>query len=239
MLITDSNVERKEDTLMKRFMLIGIAWVVSIAILFSPKPAKAMDYGMEYAKMDKKDKIVYTQSEVDLRNAMRQLWEDHIVYTRNFIISSLGDLEDTGKVAERLLRNQDDIGNAIKPIYGEEAGKKLSALLKDHILIAADIVKAAKAGDNDGVAKGQKKWLENADDISAFLSGANPNWSTQVLKDMLYKHLAYTTTEVVSRLNKDWTADIEAYDKGHAHMLMFADALTDGIIKQFPEKFMK
>jgi hypothetical protein len=220
---------------MKRFMLIGIAGVVSIAILFSPTPAKAAEYG----KMDKKDKVVYTQSEVDLRNAMRQLWEEHIVYTRNFIISSLGDLEDTGKVAERLLRNQDDIGNAIKPIYGEEAGKKLAALLRDHILIAADIVKAAKAGDNDGVAKGQKKWIENADAIAEFLGGANPNWPKQVLKDMLYKHLAYTTTEVVSRIKKDWDADIEAYDKGHVHMLMFADTLTDGIIKQFPKKFMK
>lgn len=224
---------------MKRFMLIGIAGVVSLAILFSPTSVKAMDYGMKYAKMDKQEKIVYAQSEVDLRNAMRQLWEDHIVYTRNFIISSLGDLEDTGKVAERLLRNQDDIGNAIKPIYGEEAGKKLAALLRDHILIAADIVKAAKAGDNDGVAKGQKKWIENADAIAEFLGGANPNWPKQVLKDMLYKHLAYTTTEVVSRIKKDWDADIEAYDKGHAHMLMFADTLTDGIIKQFPKKFMK
>jgi hypothetical protein len=224
---------------MKRFILIGIAVVVSVAILFSSTPAKATDSGMEYGKMVNKDKIVYTQSEVDLQKAMRQLWEDHIVYTRNFIISALGDLGDTGKVAERLLRNQDDIGNAIKPIYGEEAGKKLASLLRDHILIAADIVKAAKAGDSDGVAKGQKKWIENADDIAGFLSGANPNWPKQVLKDMLYKHLAYTTAEVVSRLNNDWTADIEAYDKGHAHMLMFADVLTDGIIKQFPKKFMK
>jgi hypothetical protein len=220
---------------MKRFMLIGIAGVVSVAILFSPTSAKAAEYG----KMDKKDKVVYTQSEVDLRNTMRQLWEEHIVYTRNFIISALGDLEDTGKVAERLLRNQDDIGNAIKPIYGEEAGKKLAALLRDHILIAADIVKAAKAGNNDGVAKGQKKWIENADAIAEFLGGANPNWPKQALKDMLYKHLAYTTTEVVSRIKKDWDADIEAYDKGHVHMLMFADTLTDGIIKQFPKKFMK
>lgn len=181
----------------------------------------------------------HTSSAVDLRNAMRQLWEEHIVYTRNFIISALGDLGDTDKVAERLLRNQDDIGNAVKPFYGEEAGKKLAALLRDHILIAADIVKAAKAGNNDGVANGEKRWHANADEISVFLSGANPNWPKATLTDMLYKHLDFTTTEVVSRLKKDWPADIEAYDKGHAHMLMFADALTSGIVKQFPKKFTK
>jgi len=183
--------------------------------------------------------MLLTKSAVDLRMAMRKLWEDHITYTRNYIISALADLEDAAKVAERLLKNQDDIGDAIKPIYGNDAGKKLAALLRDHILIAADIVKAAKSGDNNGVTAGQKKWHENADEIAAFLSGANPNWPKKVLVDMLYKHLDYTTTEVVSRLKKDWAADIEAYDKGHEHMLMFADALTDGIVKQFPEKFKK
>ncbi len=217
---------------MKRipFILISVALTVAAALLVFPAPVRASEH-------QKMNKVVYTQSEVDLRNTMRQLWEEHIVYTRNFIISSLGGLEDAGKIAERLLRNQDDIGNAIKPIYGEEAGKKLATLLRDHILIAADIVTAAKAGNNDGVAAGQKRWTANADEIAVFLSGANPNWPQQTLKDMLYKHLAYTTTEVVSRLKKDWPADIEAYDKGHEHMLMFADALTDGIVKQFPKKF--
>ena len=130
---------------MKRFPFIFISVVLTVAaaLLVSPAPVQAS----EHKKMNK---VVYAQSEVDLRNAMRQLWEEHIVYTRNFIISSVGDLEDTGKIAERLLRNQDDIGNAIKPIYGEEAGNKLAALLREHILIAADIVKAAKAGDSEG-----------------------------------------------------------------------------------------
>ncbi len=217
---------------MKKTIVAGIlAGAVLTALAFAV-PVQAME------KM-KDDAVVYTQSVVDLRNAMRQLWEEHIVYTRNFIISALAGLEDTDKIAERLLRNQDDIGNAIKPIYGEEAGKKLSALLRDHILIAADIVKAAKTGDNDGVTKGEKRWTENADDIAVFLSGANPQWPVQTLKNMLYVHLALTTTEVVSRLKKDWASDIEAYDKGHVHMLMFADVLTDGIVKQFPKKFAK
>jgi competence protein ComGC len=221
---------KKEAKAMKRIMLIGMLVLVTSVVLFIPVPANAMEH-------QKIGKAVYTQSVVDLRNAMRQLWEEHIVYTRGYITSALAGLDDTGKVAERLLRNQDDIGNAIKPIYGEEAGKKLAALLRDHILIAADIVTAAKAGDNDGVAKGEKRWTANADDIAAFLSSANPNWPIQTLKDMLYKHLAFTTTEVVSRIKKDWSSDIEAYDKGHAHMLMFADMLTDGIVKQFPKKF--
>ncbi len=216
---------------MKRTLATLFLSAVMLALAASV-PTQALAYS------DKMDPGL-TKSAVDLRLAMRQLWDDHMVYTRLFIVSSVAGIENTGKVAERLLKNQDDIGNAIKPIYGEAAGNKLAALLRDHILIAADIVTAAKAGDNEGVAKGQKRWIANADDIAVLLSGANPNWKVDDLKNMLYKHLATTTSEVVARIKKDWPAEIAAYDEGHAHMMMFADVLTNGIVKQFPDKFNK
>jgi hypothetical protein len=180
-----------------------------------------------------------TKTEKDLNMAMRKLWEDHVTYTRNYIISALAGLEDKDAIAERLLKNQDDIGNAVKPYYGEDAGKKLSSLLRDHILIAVDVVTAAKAGDKDALDKNQKKWTENADEIAVFLSDANPNWNKDDLTKALHKHLELTTGEVTSRLNKDWKGDINSYDKGHEHMLMVADILSEGIRKQFPDKFNK
>ena len=177
-----------------------------------------------------------TMSATDLRNGMRKLWLDHTTFTRSFIISAVAGLPDLPTITQRLLRNQDDIGNAIKPIYGDEAGKKLAALLRDHILIAADITKAAKASDTKAVDAGQKKWRANADDIAAFLAAANPNWKKPTLTDHLYKHLDYVTAQVVARIKADWPADIQAFDKGNEHMLMFADELSEGIIKQNPKK---
>ena len=172
-----------------------------------------------------------------LRMAMRKLWEDHITWTRLFIVSALGDLPDSAATTERLLQNQVDLGNAIKPFYGAAAGEKLTALLKDHILIAADIVKAAKAGDSAKLASSKTRWTANADDIASFLSGANPkNWPVADMKMMMHDHLAATTKELEARLNKDWKADVAAYDNVHAQILKMADALSDGIIKQFPAK---
>jgi hypothetical protein len=217
---------------MKKLISIGML------VLFVVVSASTVSYGQPM-KSEMPTNMVLSKSSVELKLAMRKLWEDHITYTRNYIISALAGLEDISKVAERLLKNQDDIGDAIKPIYGEEAGKKLAALLRDHILIATEVVKAAKMGNTEELAKASKKWNANADDISVFLSGANPNWAKNILQDMLYKHLEFTTQEVVSRLKKNWASDIEAYDKGHVHMLMFADILTDGIVKQFPSKFEK
>lgn len=175
----------------------------------------------------------------EIKMEMRKLWEDHITYTRNYIISALADLPDGDAVATRLLKNQDDIGDAIKPYYGADAGKKLSALLRDHIMIATEVVKAAKGGDKKQLEDAQAKWSLNGKDIAAFLSDANPNWDRRDLEKMLQKHLDLTTGEVVGRLTKDWVKDIKAYDEGHIHMLMFADMLSNGIIKQFPAKFKK
>ena len=184
--------------------------------------------------------MLNSKSAITLRMTMRKLWEDHITYTSFYITSALAGSDDAGKVAERLLRNQEDLGNAIKPVYGEVAGNKLTALLKEHILIAVDLVKAAKEGNKEATAAADKKWDKNGEDIAEFLSGANPkNWPKKALADMMSAHLAVTKDAVVAKLNKDHAAAIVAYDKGHDHILMMADALATGIVKQFPEKFRK
>jgi hypothetical protein len=176
-------------------------------------------------------------SEAQLRADMRQLWEDHVTYTALFYKAAINGGDEVGPVAQRLLRNQDDIGNAVKPFYGEQAGNKLASLLRDHILIAGDLVKAAKTGDSRGQEQANKKWYRNADDIAVLLSSANPNWPRATLDDMLRAHLAMVTDQVVATLKHDTAGAIAAYDKGAEHMMMLADALTAGIVKQFPDKF--
>lgn len=176
-------------------------------------------------------------TEAQLRESMRKLWEDHVTYTAFFYTAAINGGDDAGRLAERLLRNQDDIGNAVKPFYGEAAGNQLAALLRDHILIAADLVKAAKEGNASAQDEATKRWYRNADDISAFLAGANPHWPKKALEEMMHAHLAITIDAVVAKLHKDTAAAIAAYDKGHDHILMMADALADGIVKQFPKRF--
>src|SRR5205807_8244102 len=124
-----------------------------------------------------------------LHDAMRKLWSDHVVWTRLYIVSAVAGDASAQTAANRLLRNQEDIGNAIVPYYGAAAGQKLTDLLKQHILIAVDLVTAAKAGDQAKQNDADRRWHANAADIATFLSGANPNWSRQAVLDMLNQHL--------------------------------------------------
>jgi hypothetical protein len=169
---------------------------------------------------------------------MRKLWEDHIVYTRNFIIDAAAGLPEQQATTERLLRNQDDIGNAIKPYYGDENGAKLTALLKEHITTAAELVAAAKANDAAKVDDAKKRWFANADAIASFLSGANPkNWPEAEMKSMMHDHLNLTNDEAAAQLKADWKGSIDAYDRIHEQILHMADMLSMGIMAQFPKQF--
>jgi hypothetical protein len=148
-------------------------------------------------------------------------------------------LSDADAAAARLLRNQDDIGNAIVPYYGEDAGHKLTDLLKQHILIAVELVGAAKAGDNDKFAKEDARWTANAEDIAGFLSGANSAWPKADVMDLLAQHLKLTKDETTAILTKDYGRAAETFDDIYNEIIVLADALYDGLVAQFPERLQK
>jgi hypothetical protein len=182
-------------------------------------------------------KPVLTASAAALKQDMRKLWTDHVVWTRDYIVAAVGNQPDAQAAANRLMKNQDDIGAAVGSIYGAAAGQQLTTLLKEHISIAVDLIKAAKAGDKGAQQAADAKWQANGVAIADFLSKANPNWPRATLVDMMKTHLSTTTNEVVARLNKNWDEDVRAYDEVYRHILMMSDALADGIVKQFPSKF--
>lgn len=219
---------------MKRnFLLIPV--IITACVLGCNSPQENKSATTESMNMNANPGTSAKASE--LKTNMRKLWEDHVTWTRNVICCLVDGLPGQDKALARLLQNQDDIGSAVKAYYGDEAGNKLTGLLHDHITISADVVNAAKAGDNAKLDDANKRWTANADEISTFLSSANPNWKLEDMKSMMHDHLKLTTDEAVARIKKDYDADVKAYDKVHDEILQMADMLAGGIVKQFPGKF--
>src|SRR5687768_5262339 len=182
-------------------------------------------------------------SACDLKSDMRKLWEDHIIWTRNVIFNIIDDLPGTTEAVNRLLQNQVDIGDAIKPYYGTSAGNQLTALLRDHIIIAGNLLTALKNDitppfdDSPAFTSAYAQWVANADAIAALLSSVNPNWPLAEMRSMMYDHLNLTGAEAMARKTANYTADVTAFDNVHLQILEMADMLTDGIVKQFPSMF--
>ena len=146
-------------------------------------------------------------------------------------------LSDADATAARLLRNQEDIGNAVAQFYGKDAGKELTKLLKEHIMIAVELVAAAKAEDTKAFARHDKRWLQNVDEIADFLADANPHLPAKDVKDLLHLHLELTKQETEAYLKHEWKRAIGLVDDIVTEILNLADAITAAIVKQFPERF--
>ena len=204
--------------------------VVVVALATSAPP------GAEAAKADgpKIERAAF-------HDAMRKLWEDHIVWTRQYIVSAatLGDdLPDIAPTTDRLLANQAHIGDALRPFYGDAAGDAVTALLREHILGAATLIAAAKAGDAAATESAKSAWYANADDIAGALADLNPNaWELGHMQAMMRAHLDRTLEEAVARLQGRYADDIAAYEAVHTDILAMADMLSDGIVAQFPGRF--
>jgi hypothetical protein len=171
-------------------------------------------------------------------DAMRKLWEEHVLWTRLFIVSDVFSLPDLAPTTARLLANQADIGNAVRPFYGAARAEHLTALLRRHILLAAKILAAAKAQNTGGVRRAERAWYANANHIAGFLHRLNPaHWPLASLRTMMRMHLNLTLDEAVAELTGRYAHSVAEFDAIEAEILTMADTLSNGIIAQFPGKF--
>jgi len=172
-----------------------------------------------------------------LNNLIRMLWEQHSAWTRMTIISIAEGLADEQATTQRLLRNPGDISAIFSCYYGKQIAECLKNLLTDHLVLAAELVKAVKAGDTAAAAEIEKRWYANGEQIATFLSRINPYWTRETMLNMWRIHLDQVKAQAVARLNHDYTRDIFYYDQGELHLLEMADQLTQGIVRQFPMCF--
>ena len=171
-----------------------------------------------------------------LHVTMRKLWEDHVQWTRIYIVDQTANLPDTSFAAARLLQNQVDIGNAIVPFYGQAAGTQLTTLLQTHIGGAVTLLQAVESGDQNAIANAKTAWYANGQDIAMFLAGANPHWPLNDAERHMQLHLDQTLDEAAAHLAGKWSTDVTAYDVVVNHIRAMADFLSDGIAAQFPSQ---
>ncbi len=173
-----------------------------------------------------------------LHTAMQKLWADHMIWTYATVDAFFHNPTALQPSLDRLLQNQKDIGAAIAPFYGKEAGDKLAALLTIHIKQAVPVLTAAKNNDKVALDKALADWYANAKDIADFLTAANPkNWPATATQPMMKTHIDQTTAYAVDLLKNDYTNAVIKFDEARQHMSEMGTVLASGIIKQFPEKF--
>jgi hypothetical protein len=214
----------------------------TLAVLIAAASLAAFAIGstasMSAASAASANRTAVTPKALALHDAMRALWEAHGTWTERAIVDFVGGLPDTKLVIGRLLQNQTDIGNAVKPYYGGKGGSELTTLLMAHINAAVALLEAAKSGNADAIAKAKAAFYANGNQVASFLHAANPHhWSLGAMRTMMRIHLDQVVALAVDQLKGDYTAAISLYNRYIGHILDMADMLSTGIIQQFPARF--
>jgi hypothetical protein len=180
-----------------------------------------------------------TPKALAFHDAMRALWEIHGTYTEDAIVDFVGGLPNTNAVVRRLLENQVQIGDAVKPYYGAKAGNELTTLLKAHINDAVATLAAAKSGAASALARAKAAFYSNGNQVAAFLHAANPrHWPLRAMRTMMRIHLNQVIALAVDQLKGNYTAANAEYNVYINHILVgMADMLSTGVMQQFPARF--
>ena len=174
----------------------------------------------------------------ELDNVMHKLWADHLQYTYLTVDAFFNNNTALNAHLARLLKNQEDIGAAVVPYYGQAAGDQLTTLLKGHINGAVPVLTAAKNGDQAELNTAITNWRANGKEIADFLSAANPsNWEQSHIRMHMDDHLTKTIAYSVDLLQKNYGKASTEYDAAFQDMMHFAAQLAEGIATQFPNKF--
>lgn len=179
-----------------------------------------------------------TPKAVEMREALRDLWQGHIFWVRNVVLTAKsGDVEAAKVAEESVVKNARAIADAVIPFYGKDAADKLFGLLAGHYGAVKEYMTVVYSGNTAGKDAAVDKIKKNAVEIAAFLSSANPNWPKETLVSLLYAHGGHHIAQIDAFNDKNYSSEAQTWVAMKNHMNMVADALGKGLAKQFPQKF--
>jgi len=173
------------------------------------------------------------QNVEELVSDFRKLWEQHANWTAMVMLGITHDLPETELMAQRLLRNPLDFAAAMQPFFGDEAARNFANLLTQHLMLADELMRAAKAGDSNRAADADRRWRQNAEDMADFLASINPEWHEDDWDAMFEEHLDLISANMADLLSGNYEESIRGFDDIGDQALEMADAMSDGIIMQF------
>jgi hypothetical protein len=208
-----------------------------IALLLSATLALSLP-GLASANAEHATGAAASVTLADAKAAQRDLWIGHVFWVRNVVDARFeGNANEANVAEQQVVANAKAIAASIEPFYGKAASEKLFTLLAGHWGAISDYLDATRANSKVGQDAAFKQLVANADDIAVFLGGANPNLPVDVLKGLLMAHGSHHVEQIGEFKAKQYDAEARTWAAMTRHMYVIADALAEGIAKQFPDKF--
>ena len=170
---------------------------------------------------------------MNLINGLRKLWTEYVIWSKWFLISAVAESEALKQIEKRMLRNPSDFSDLLEIYYGNKKAEIFQRLLADHLKIGVSVIASRKADHDKAAEQYEAKWHGNAAEIALFFSEINPYCNKEEWKNMLSGHIKIMTDEIEASLAGEYTKEILLFDMMETQALLLADAMADGMIKQF------
>ena len=178
-----------------------------------------------------------SKSELDYVMAWRELWADHVYWTRLVVEGIVDEVPGLEEANARLMKSCDQMADLMQPYYGNEGRRVFHELMGWHLKHAADLVTLFSQRKMQEAEAKELQWYANADDIARFLAEQNPNLSEKPVRAAMYEHLRVTKDDAIARLAGDYVRDIGRFDSILDTAYKLSDTISAAIIHQFPERF--
>lgn len=164
--------------------------------------------------------------------SMRDRWAEHTMWSRQYLVATLGNLPDRSAATDRLLTAQERLGSALVPCLGEVISARLVALLKERTLFTGYLLYALSVWDEAEAQRQREVLRAYAAAAAALLSTAAPAWPWRELTQGIERLDALMYQQADARRRAAWDEDAQACDEALAVAMMVADVLAAQVARR-------
>lgn len=164
---------------------------------------------------------------MDWEEYVTQLWTERLVWVRQLIISQMLSLRDFPFVAQRLQRNDAELGQILGSVFGPEAGARFEQLLGEYIRNLNGVASTVKSGNDPDPL--MQQWYGSAAEIGEFASQINPYWGKSAVESLIDDEIGLESDLLSGLKNDEFARVVANFDPAYDKALEAARFMIYGI----------
>ena len=179
---------------------------------------------------------VYSTSS-DLRKDLNIKLAEHVALSSEAMRTSYDNHGSSTAVVDELDKNSQELAEIIGSFYGEEPKATFLKLWRDHITFLINYTISTKNDDKEGREQALSDLEDYSQESAEFFAGLNNNLSTENLKPLFADYRDIMIDSIDDYSNAKYTESLDKESQAYVQAGKIADAISDGIARQFPDKF--
>ena len=165
------------------------------------------------------------------KEAMRKLFSERSMWIKTFVEDNLQGQTDRSHIYNRLLKNQNDIGNYIGAhIKNPNTAVELTRLLKEHVSKITSMINQIQTQNKNYIEEAVENVEQNSQEFAKFLASHGEEYLPyDSIKQLFDKQNKLIYKMATHHFLSEHKKEVDSYDKFYDVMLKLSDTLHAGL----------